>query len=108
MNNFASIYDPSAKNAILSWKDDLDEDDIQDLIDDEISFFLVQLNPNSSHYDQVLDDLEADGMKSFDYRKDDQKAWRFIGFYGERSEDSVLNAFAGVAEACTQIDLDSL
>ena len=67
-------------------------------------FHNQQLNPNSSEYDSVLDRLEEDGMFTFDYQRDEDKAWRFIGM-GEYPEEEVLKKFAGIGEVCIKVDL---
>jgi len=64
---------------------------------------LVKLNYNSSEYDNVLDDLEADGMATGDY--DSEGGWRLVGFYGKLNEDEVLKRFSGVAEAAKIISV---
>lgn len=103
--DFSNIYDPNIKSKIVQCIKGYDRDDIEDFVEEEIFGFVVQLNPNSSEYDSVLDRLEEDGMRTFDYQRDEDKAWRFIGMYGEYTEEEVLKKFAGIGEVCIKVDL---
>ena len=44
-------------------------------------------------------------MRTFDYQRDEDKAWRFIGMCGEYTEEEVLKKFAGIGEVCIKVDL---
>ena len=106
--DFSKIYDPECKSKVVRCLQGYERDEIEELIEDEMGGYVVQLNPNSSEYDSLLDNLVEDGMNTLGYQKDDQKAWRFIGFYGNYSEEEVLKKFVGVAEVCIAVDLMAL
>lgn len=106
--DFSKIYDPECEAKVIRSIQGYEKDEIEEFIEDEVTAYLVQLNPNSSQYDALLDDLEEDGMTSFDYQKDEQKAWRFVGFYGDYTPEEVLHKFAGVGEKCIKVDLMAL
>lgn len=106
--DFSEIYDPECEVKVIRSIQGYEKDEIEEFIEDEVSAYVVQLNPNSSQYDTVLDNLEEDGMTSFDYQKDEQKAWRFVGFYSDYSPEEVLHKFAGVGEKCIKVDLMAL
>ena len=106
--DFSEIYDTECEAKVIRSIQGYEKDEIEEFIEDEVSAYVVQLNPNSSQYDTVLDNLEEDGMTSFDYQKDEQKAWRFVGFYSDYSPEEVLHKFAGVGEKCIKVDLMAL
>lgn len=106
--DFSRIYDPECEVKVIRCLKGYEKDEIEDFIDDEYTGYVVQLNPNSSHYDSVLDKLEEEGMQSFDYQKDEAKAWRFVGLCGDYTEEEVLKEFEGVGEVCIRVDLMTL
>jgi len=66
------------------------------------------LNPNSSHYDSILDDLEQDGMKSYEYWFIDGISYRLVGFYENLDEKDVLEKLSGLGECVISVDLEVL
>lgn len=55
--DFSRIYDPECEAKVIRCLKGYEKDEIEDFIDDEYTGYVVQLNPNSSHYDSVLDKL---------------------------------------------------
>ena len=109
MNEFNKLkHDLTEK--VAKWKkmESQFEEDWEEHFEDVESTFVLQLNPNSSHYDSILDDLEQDGMKSYEYWFIDGVSYRLVGFYENLDEKDVLDKLSGLGECVISVDLEVL
>jgi hypothetical protein len=109
MNNFSKFKEDLTPQ-IRSWKESMVQypEDWEDMFQDIASVFLMQLNPDSSQYDSILDNLEADGMRSYEYWFINNVSYRLVGFYEELSAADVDTKLQGLGEAVAQVDLDKI
>ena len=109
MNNFSNFKE-DLSSQIREWKDSMvqDPEDWEDMFEDIESVFLLQLNPDSSHYDSILDSLEEDGMRSYEYWFINNVSYRLVGFYEELSAADVDAKLQGLGEAVAPVDLDKI
>ena len=108
MNNFGNFKE-DLTSQIRNWKESMMEDpeDWEDMVEDHY-VFLLQLNPDSSHYDSILDSLEEDGMKSYEYWFINNVSYRLVGFYEELSSEDVTAKLQGLGEAVAPVDLEKI
>lgn len=109
MNDFNNFKEDLTSH-IRSWKESMVQypEDWEDMFQDIESVFLMQLNPDSSQYDSILDNLEADGMRSYEYWFINNVSYRLVGFYEELSAVDVSAKLQGLGEAVAQVDLDNI
>lgn len=109
MNEFTNFKEDLTSH-IRSWKESMVQypEDWEDMFQDIESVFLMQLNPDSSQYDSILDNLEADGMRSYEYWFINNVSYRLVGFYEELSAMDVSAKLQGLGEAVAQVDLDKI
>lgn len=109
MNNF-STFKEDLTSQIRKWKESMvqDPEDWEEMFEDIESVFLLQLNPDSSQYDSILDSLEEDGMRSYEYWFINNVSYRLVGFYQELSTEDVDAKLQGLGEAVAPVDLDKI
>ena len=109
MNNFSNFKE-DLSSQIREWKYSMVQypEDWEDMFEDIESVFLLQLNPDSSHYDSILDSLEEDGMRSYEYWFINNVSYRLVGFYEELSAADVDAKLQGLGEAVAPVDLDKI